>query len=380
VMLPPSVEKKVQKLFGVDVHDLRYPALEDSPILHQVLTDKKCVIMKGFEELAARISVDRVSFGVKKLASDFSQALGLDPSATSIMVAPLPYGENVIGVLFLGHRKGLTKEDFQHLEYFLDQVGIAIAKSDVEQRLRQSLTELRELDQMKSEFIDIASHELRTPLTTLKLYLEMMALEQYGKLSDAMRERIRVMEEGVNRLEEIINQTLVASRLIKNKLRLEKISVSLLDVSTEVVRQLRPLWTSKNQNIFLESPPDLSEVEGDEGALSTVVSNLVDNAVRYSPKNTEIYIKFVEHPGDVECMVIDQGCGISSEHTDKIFEEFYIVPSETEYARMDGRTGLGLFIAKGIVERHKGRIWVESVPGEGSTFHFVLPKKEGGKS
>ena len=380
VVLPPSVEKKVHDLFDVDVHDLRYPALEDSPILDQVLTEKKCVIMKGFEELAAAISVDRVSFAVKKLSSDLSQALRLDPSETSIMVAPLPYGENVIGILFLGHNKRLTKEDFHHLEYFLDQVGIAIAKSDVEQRLRQSLTELRELDQMKSEFIDIASHELRTPLTTLKLYLEMMALEQYGKLSDAMRERIRVMEDGVNRLEEIINQTLVASRLIKNKLRLEKVSVSLLDISTEVVRQLRPLWTAKNQNIFLESPPDLSEVEGDEGALSTVVSNLVDNAVRYSPKNTEIYIKFVEHTSDIECMVIDQGCGISSEHTEKIFDEFYIVPSETEYARMDGRTGLGLFIAKGIVERHKGRIWVESVPGQGSTFHFVLPKKEEGES
>jgi PAS domain S-box-containing protein len=376
VVLPPPVEKKVYNLFGFHVKDFKYPALEDFSILHQVLKEKECVILKGFEELAQSITIDRVSFAVKKLAPDFSEALQLDPHETYIMVAPLPYGEEVIGVLFLGHKKMLTEEDFQNLEYFLDQVGIAIAKSDVEHRLRQSLKELRELDQMKSEFIDIASHELRTPLTTLKLYLEMMAMEQYGKLSEPLRERIKVMEEGVNRLEEIINQTLVASRLIKNKLALEKTSVSLLDITSDVVRQMRPLWKAKNQNVFLESPPDLSEVEGDEKALFTVLSNLVDNAIRYSSKNTEIFIKFLEHARHVECMVLDQGWGIPPDHQEKIFDEFYIVPSETEYARMDGRTGLGLFIAKGIVERHGGKIWVESEPGKGSVFHFVLTKKE----
>lgn len=375
VWIPSSVAKKVDDLFGVNLKEFKYPLLEDSPILHQILTERKCVIVKGFKELAESLTLHRFRVAVKNLTPDISQALGVDPDEINIMIAPLPYGEEIIGILVLGHEKSLTEEDFQHLEYFLDQVGIAIAKSDVEHKLRQSLKELRELDQMKSEFIDIASHELRTPLTTLKLYLEMMAMEQYGIVSAPLRERIHVMQEGVNRLEEIINQTLVASRLLKNKLDLEKKSVSLMDISTEVVRQLRPLWKAKNQNIFLESPPDLSEVEGDQKALFTVVSNLVDNAVRYSPKNTEIFIKFTENSEEVECMVIDQGYGISPEHIQKIFDEFYIIPSDTEYARMNGRTGLGLFIARGIVERHGGRIWVESTPQKGSTFHLVLPKK-----
>jgi signal transduction histidine kinase len=303
----------------------------------------------------------------------FLEAMELGDQIT-IMIAPLPYGEEVIGILVLGHTKTLTEMDYYRLEYFLDQVGIAVAKSDVEQRLRHSLRELRELDRMKSEFIDIASHELRTPLTTLKLYLEMISMEQYGSLSPPLRERIRVMQDGVNRLEEIINQTLVASRLIKSTLRLEKTPVSLLDISTEVVRQLRPFWKAKNQNIFLESPPDLPEVEGDQQALFTVVSNLVDNAVRYSPKDTEILITFEEHPEEIECMVSDQGIGILPDYYEKVFDEFYTVPSETEYARVDGRTGLGLFIAKGIIEQHNGRIWVESTRGKGSTFHFVLQK------
>lgn len=378
VVISASIEKKIRDLLGsdsdIDLKGVQYPFLEDSYVLNQVLKEKKCVILKGFKELAESISLDRVSYVISNIGPDLSRSMGLASDETNLMIAPLPYGEEVIGILVLGHQKVLTVKDFEQLEYFLDQVGIAISKSEVENRLRQSLKELKELDQMKSEFIDIASHELRTPLTTLKLYLEMMAMEQYGKLSEPLRERIRVMEEGVNRLEEIINQTLVASRLIKNKLVLEKKSVSLLDVAAEVVRQLHPLWKTKNQNIFLESPPHLSEVEGDEKALFTMLSNLVDNAIRYSAENTEIFIRFAEHQDGIECTVCDQGCGISPDHIEKVFDEFYIIPSEKEYARMDGRTGLGLFIAKGIVERHGGKIWVESVVGKGSTFHVVIPR------
>lgn len=375
VAVPPGLAERITTVFGLHLNEFKYPVTEDAVLVDVVIKQKKCIIRTGFEDLAAEIPITAVSRAVETLAGDFSHSLGLK-EGSSIMIAPLPYGDEVIGVLLLGHNKVLTEEDFSRLEYFLDQVGIAMAKSEVEHRLRQSLQELRELDQMKSEFIDIASHELRTPLTTLKLYLEMMAMEQYGRVTDQLRERIRVMEEGVNRLEDIINQTLVASRLIKNKLALERESVSLLDVATEVVRQLRPLWKSKRQNVFLESPPGLSPVEGDRNALFTAVNNLVDNAIRYSPENTEILIKFIVYPGEVECVVIDQGCGIPPEYIEKIFDEFYIVPSETEYARMDGRTGLGLFIAKGIVERHNGRIWVESVLDEGSAFHMVLPSPQ----
>ncbi|MBU7013297.1 MAG: GAF domain-containing protein [Theionarchaea archaeon] len=375
IQVPPPMSEKIVAAFGVNLDKFRYPVTEDAVLLDVVVKQKKCIIRNGFEDLAAAIPISAISRAIEMLSSDFSHNLGLKEGG-SIMIAPLPYGDEVIGILLLGHNKVLTEEDFNRLEYFLDQVGIAMAKSEVEHRLRQSLQELRELDQMKSEFIDIASHELRTPLTTLKLYLEMMALEQYGRVTDQLRERIRVMEEGVNRLEDIINQTLVASRLIKNKLTLENEAVSLLDVTTEVVRQLRPLWNSKHQNIFLESPPDLPLIEGDRNALFTAVNNLVDNAIRYSPENTEILIRFIVYPGEIECVVIDHGCGIPAEHTEKIFDEFYIVPSETEYARMDGRTGLGLFIAKGIVERHNGRIWVESVLNEGSAFHVVLPSPQ----
>ncbi|MBU7048106.1 MAG: PAS domain S-box protein [Theionarchaea archaeon] len=374
VTLPSRLLKKVTSVLGVDLINFKYPVHEDISLFETVIEEKRCIIRKGFKEMADEIPIKRIKSPLKVLSPVLSRSLGLEPDG-SIMVAPLPCGEEVIGVLLLGHRKSLTEEDFNRLEYFLDQVGIAIAKSEVERRLRQSLEELRELDRMKSEFINTASHELRTPLTTLKLYLEMMVREQYGRLSPALKERIHIMQDGVNRLEEIINQTLVASRLIKNKLELEEEQVSLLEIAAQVIHQLHPLWKARNQRISIDTPPELSEVEGDEKALSTVMSNLVDNAIRYSPENTDILIRFVEYPTEVECMVIDEGCGISPHHREKIFDEFYIVPSETEYARMDGRTGLGLFIVKGIIERHKGRIWVESDVGKGSTFHFVVPKK-----
>lgn len=376
VSLPPDLHKKISRLLGEELSDFKYPIHTPSYIAEQVLKKKKCIILQGFPFLEEFISLDGVNTSVSQLASDFSKAFHFPPEKASIMVAPLPYGDEVIGALFLVHEKPLKQEDFTHLENFLNPVGIAIAKSRAETRLRQSLEDLKELDKMKSEFIDIASHELRTPLTTLKLYLEMMAMDQYGQLPSPLRERIQVMEEGVNRLEEIINQTLVASRVIKNKLRITEQAVSLISISSEVVHQLRPLWQAKHQNVFLESSPNLSEIKGDERALFTVLSNLVDNAIRYSPEYSEILIKLKETVREIECMVIDQGCGIPPEYTDKVFDEFYIIPSKTEYARMDGRTGLGLFIAKGIIERHGGRIWVESVLGRGTIFHFVLPKSK----
>lgn len=370
VSVPPEVEKDISEALDVDLRDFKYSITENFSLL-QVIKEKKCLI-RNVEELTNAVPANEGN-AMKNTFSSLSKGLKLNSGENNIMIAPLPYGEEVIGVLLLGHKKPLIEKDFQRLEYFLDQVGIAIAKSDTESKLRQSLKELKELDQMKSEFIDIASHELRTPLTTLKLYLEMMALEQYGKLSEPVKERIQVMEEGVSRLEEIINQTLVASRLIKNKLELRRTPVSLLEIASEVVQHLRPLWKAKDQHVFIESPRDLSDVKGDKRALFIVLSSLMDNAIRYSSNNTEILIKLEEHPGEIECMVCDQGCGIPSEHVDKVFDEFYIVPSETEYARIDGRTGLGLFIVKGIVERHNGKIWVESTPEKGSTFHFVLP-------
>ncbi|KYK37692.1 MAG: hypothetical protein HXS46_08715 [Theionarchaea archaeon] len=376
VSVPSSLGKKISKLIGQNLKEFKYPIFEDSFYYNHVIKEKKCIILKGFNELAEEIPVTIVKMALKALSPAICKVLlGSSRSENNLMIAPLPYGEQTIGVLFLGHRKSLTEKDFRRLQHFLDQVGIAIAKSDIEYKLRKSLEELRELDQMKSEFIDIASHELRTPLTTLRLYLEMMALEQYGKLTAPLKERIQIMEEGVTRLEEIINQTLVASRLIKNKLELEEMPVSLPEIAAQVIHQLRPLWDAKTQNIFVESPPDLPLVVGDRKALFTVISDLMDNSIRYSPKNTEILVKFVEHSEEIECMVIDQGCGIPPEHQEKIFHEFYIVPSETEYARMDGRTGLGLFIAKGIIERHNGKIWVESTVGEGSTFCFTVPKE-----
>jgi len=374
VSFPQNLHEKISRLIGEDLSRFKYPIHTPSYIADQVLNKKKCIILQGFPFLEELIPIDGMSTSMSQLVGDFTRAFHISPDKASIMIAPLPYKDGVIGVLFLVHEKPLKQEDYLHLENFLDPVGIAIAKSRAEAQLRQSLEELKELDKMKSEFIDIASHELRTPLTTLKLYLEMMAMDQYGHLSSTLQERIRVMEEGVNRLEEIINQTLVASRVIKNKLRIKEQSVSLITITTEIVNQLRPLWKAKHQHVFVESSSHLSVIQGDEKALCTVMSNLLDNAIRYSPQYSEIYIRFREMPKEIQCMVTDQGCGIPPEYIKKVFDEFYIVPSKTEYARMDGRTGLGLFIAKGIVEQHGGRIWVESEQGKGSTFHFILPK------
>jgi signal transduction histidine kinase len=115
-------------------------------------------------------------------------------------------------------------------------------------------------------------------------------------------------------------------------------------------------------------------IKGDPEALWKVITVLLDNAIKYSSRDSKITIKLYDLPQEIQVSVMDEGIGIQQEYLSKIFDEFFIIPSETEYARMDGRTGLGLFIARGMVQGHGGKMWVESVYGLGSTFHFTLPK------
>ncbi|MBU7036168.1 MAG: PAS domain S-box protein, partial [Theionarchaea archaeon] len=141
VLAPPELAERIATVFGARLAEFEYPINEDAVLVDVVVKKKKCIIRNGFEHLASEIPIPTISRAVRKLSGDFSRSLGLK-EGSSIMIAPLPYGDEVIGILLLGHNKLLTEEDFSRLEYFLDQVGIAMAKSEVERRLRQSLQEL----------------------------------------------------------------------------------------------------------------------------------------------------------------------------------------------------------------------------------------------
>ncbi len=284
-----------------------------------------------------------------------------------VAALPLMAADEAVGMLVFGSKRKIEPEDLDALSGFLDQAVLAVDKARIYEQLAEA-------NQMKSEFIDIASHELRTPLTSIKLYLEMIQKDRYGPLSPELKEKIGLLQANAERLQDIIEKTLVSSRIQKKGLELKKEEVSLKEIAQIVRTELHPVWGPRKQQIEVRGPYKLPLVKGDRDALWKVITALLENAIKYSPEGAKITVKVYDREHHVEVAVMDEGIGIKQEHQEKIFEAFYIIPSEADLARMDGRTGLGLFIAKGIVEEHDGEIWVESVYGLGSTFHFTIPK------
>jgi PAS domain S-box-containing protein len=351
--------KKLINLVKFPIKNYKIPLFEGSR-LKRVIDEKTPLIT---DDVVGFIKDFTEKEGLRKLAGSIYR-MGGSKWATAL---PLLANNNPVGILAFGSDEKIEKEDIDALNGFLNQAALAIAKAKMYE-------ELRDASQMRSDFIDIASHELRTPLTSIKLYLEMIEMGRYGEISPELQEKIKVLQASAERLKEIIDQILVSSAIIKDKLKLKKKAISIPELVHEVMVQLRPLWEARKQKIDIQGPYKFSQVEADREALWNVITALLDNAIKYSPEESRITVKFYDHPTEIEIAIMDEGIGIKQEYQKKIFEEFFIVPAETEYAYMNGRTGLGLFITKGIIEAHGGKIWVESVYGLGSTFYFTLPK------
>lgn len=244
----------------------------------------------------------------------------------------------------------------------------------LEEGQKKIIEELKEIDRAKTDFINTASHELKTPLTALVGYLDMIELGRFGEVSDELREKLNIMKVNTDRLHQIINELIDSARLIKG-VELKPKKVSLVKTTNTAINLLKPLWEEKNLSIEFTAIEEIPEVEGDEEEILKLVNNLLSNAIKYSPKGESITISIDDKEDEIQFNIADKGTGIPEECIDKIFDKFYIVSSDDRYARVDGRLGLGLYIAKGIVERHGGKIWCESVFGVGSTFHFTLPKR-----
>ncbi len=349
----------ITKLVKINLKNYRIPLFEGS-MLKKVIDERTPLITNNIppvlKDFTEKKSLRRLAGALYKLAS-----------SEWIAALPLIAEDKVVGMLVFGSGDEVKEEHINALSGFLNQAALAIAKAKMYE-------ELKEANQMKSEFIDITSHELRTPLTSIKLYLELIKMRRYGELNPEMEEKIGLIQASAERLREIIDQTLVSSKIKKEKLKLKKEEISMIELVNKVMRELQPLWEAKDQKIEVHGPYEFPLVKADWEAMWNVLNALIENAIKYSPEKTRITVKLYDHTKEIEVAVIDEGIGIQQKYLEDIFKEFYIVPAESEYARMDGRAGLGLFIAKGYVEEHGGKIWVESVFGLGSTFHFTIPK------
>lgn len=232
----------------------------------------------------------------------------------------------------------------------------------------QDVTHLKELDRLKSEFVATVSHDLRTPLTTIQGYIEL--LPRVGPLNEQQQDFIQRAHNSMLAITELIGDLLDIGR-IEAGFDLEMAPCNLIQVIEETIRDAQPQAQEKLQELRWKSPGTLPLVRGNSRTLRQVMDNLLSNAIKYTREGGWIEVSASHENGYIVVRVADNGIGIPPEEQPYIFDRFYRVKSD-ETADIRG-TGLGLSIVKVVIEKHNGRVWVESKPGVGSTFSFVLP-------
>lgn len=231
---------------------------------------------------------------------------------------------------------------------------------------------LQRLDQLKSDFISTVSHELRTPLSITKEGISLVLGKIPGDINEKQAKILVAAKNNIDRLARIINELLDISKIEAGKAELKKGQVDMTGLIREIVSSFGPEVKKKGLSLKLNLPKKGIDIYADRDKIIQVFTNLISNSLRFTEKGY-IKISAVERKKEVECTVADTGRGIPEEDLPRAFGKFQ------QFGRMAGPgekgTGLGLSIAKGIIEMHRGKIWVESGPGKGTKFNFILPKK-----
>ncbi len=308
----------------------------------------------------------------------------------SFVVAPLISHQTILG--YLGGDKGeqpCTQEDLDLLVTVASHVAVAFDNAQayrnlenlaatLEQRVIERTEDLQsanerllELDRLKSAFVSIVSHELRTPMTSIKGLVENMMDGLTGSMNERQTFYLGRVKHNIERLTRMINDLLDLSRIESGRMELQRTAVNLGSLAREVVELFQ--GTAREQSITLEAHIDdaLPLTHGDRDKLIQVITNLVNNALKFTDAHGSVYLTVSQlEDGWLQTCVADTGCGIDPEEQGTLFEPF--IRTRSSQSKSPG-AGLGLAISKSLIELHGGRIWLESVLGEGSRFCFTLP-------
>lgn len=312
--------------------------------------------------------------------------------------APLREREKIIGFMLLGKKQSdeiYTQEELAVLQTFSRQLSLALQNSrlfaqvqDFNKKLQKEVTvatrdlriayeRLKELDQIKDEFISIASHELRTPMTAIKGYLWMLKTGRGGKLSKIQDNYVKEAYDGSERMIGLISDMLDVSRIEQKRLKLEFVPVVVGDLVDDVFSELAITASAKKISFVSDIADDNQlSVLADKDKLREIFINLLGNAVKFTTKGN-VSVSLKNKKGKfVEICVADTGVGIPEADHNKLFKKFGRLDSSYTKAAEAGGTGLGLYITKSLVEAHGGQIWFKSRSGKGSRFYFTLPKAQ----
>ncbi len=289
----------------------------------------------------------------------------------SLLGVPMRRREQTTGVLeALNKRTGdFTDADARVLAVVASQAAVAIHNAQLVQELRRAHAELSRVDKMKTNFMHLASHELRTPLAIITSYAEFLRQDAQGTLSEHAGRVLEAAQRQRAIIESMTNMNLLQQGAIELKLE----PMSLQKAVRSAYEEVRAIAEAKGQRVELVLPGETVEVKGDPGRLPLVFINVLDNAIRFTPSGGSIEISIHTQGNEAAVVVRDTGAGIPAGELTNIFKDFYQV--EDHMTRRHGGLGLGLAIARGIVNLHGGRIWAESAgPNQGATIQVVLPR------
>jgi signal transduction histidine kinase len=288
----------------------------------------------------------------------------------SILGVPMRIREQPVGVLeAVNKRRGrFADDDVRWLTILASQAAVAIENAQLIAELKAAYNEVSTLDKLKSDFIAVASHELRTPLTQVLGYAEFLQEEAKGQASEHAKAVLGSARHLRSLIEDMTNLGFV--QLDDTELDLK--TAVLNRIVEEATEDAMALADASGQLLLVSMPPNPIHVRADREKVNMALTNILNNAIEFTSEGGVISVSTEIHTGEAWVRVRDNGIGLPSDQLERIFDQFYQV--EDHMTRRKGGLGLGLAIAKCVVEKHGGRIWAESPgPGQGSTFTFTLP-------
>ena len=244
--------------------------------------------------------------------------------------------------------------------------------NETREKLEKAYAELKTLDVMKGDFMNIAAHELKTPLIPIIGYVDLLTKEYLGKLNEEQKKILGTIMKNSIRLQKLIQDVLDITKLESRVMKFEMKNIQIKDVIKDSVKNMKLFAIEKNLDLSYDVENDLPLIRGDKNRLSQVFGDLIDNAIKFTDAGS-INITAKRNANRILVSVKDTGIGIDKNFMPKIFQKFQ--QADTTAKRKYSGTGLGLAICKEIIEHHDGKIWVESKPGNGSKFIFSLPVK-----
>ena len=306
------------------------------------------------------------------------------------MFAPISLGDNFFGCIEIFKETAFTAEDSTCFQTIAQQVSLPLKSATLYQELIETNHKLEKLERLKSEFISIVSHELRTPLTSIKNSLDILMSGRCGEITQAADKFLSMAMRNVQRLSGIINDLLDLSKIEAGKMDFNFAPTNINTVIGYVKSALSEVAKTKGLNLITSEAENLPKITADAQRLEQVLTNLVSNAIKFTPENKTIKISsslvnskdinineyFKDSinlkDGDyIEVCVEDEGIGIAEKDLLHAFDKFAQI--ENSLSRKAGGTGLGLPIAKQLLEAHRGAIWCDSELHKGSKFYFVIP-------